>query len=98
MLKLQTNLHTEVEGVTVEYGQIPSGLIDGWDDDLVFFLKANDTYDTEKHERIIGKVIEQLQSQSYDHGSEWRKTHIDAPVWDKYCQITLVGFRIRDSY
>lgn len=97
MDKLQTQLITESNGVTVKYGQIPSGIISDWKG-VVFFFQCNDVPDAEKHETIIKPIIEQLETQSYDHGSEWRHEKVEAVVWTEYCQITLVQFRIRDSY
>ena len=94
---LEIKLNTKVDGINVEYGKIPSGLIEGWKG-IVFYFQTNDAYDTELHERVVGKVIDQLESQSFDHWQEWRKTKIEAVVWNEYCQITLVSFRIKDSY
>lgn len=94
---LETKMSIEVDGINIDYGRIPSGLIDGWKG-IVFYFQTNDAYDTELHERVVGKVIDQLESQSFDHWSEWRKTKVEVVVWNEYCQITLVSFRIKDSY
>jgi hypothetical protein len=97
MDKIMTGLHIESYGIDVEYGKIPSGLLEGWDG-IVYYFKTNYAYDTKLHEEVVSKVVDQLESQSYDHGSEWRKTKIEALVWEELCQITLVSFRIKDSY
>ena len=96
-MNLQTKLQTVVDGTTIEYGRIPGGLISGWTG-IVYYFLTSDAYDAEKHEKVVNVVIEQLESQSFDHWSEWRKTKIESVVWDEYCQITLVSFRVRDSY
>lgn len=96
-MNLQTKLQTVVDQTTIEYGRIPSGLISGWTG-IVYYFLTNDAYDTEKHEKVVSEVVGQLESQSFDHWTEWRKTKIEAVVWDEYCQITLVSFRVRDSY
>jgi hypothetical protein len=97
MKKLQTSLKIDIDGINITYGSIPSGLIDGWNG-IVYYFLTNDAYDTELHEKTVGQVISQLESQSFDHWSEWRKTKIEAVVWDELCQITLVSFRVKDSY
>lgn len=97
METIETKLCVEVDKINIEYGRIPSGLIDGWKG-IVFYFQTNDAYDTELHEKVVGKVIDQLESQSFDHWQEWRKTRIESVVWNEHCQITLVSFRIKDSY
>ena len=94
---LQTRLNIEVDGITVEYGKIPSGLIEDWNG-IVYYFQTSNAYDTELHEKVVGSIIKQLESQSFDHWSEWRQTKIDAVVWDENRQITLVSFRVKDSY
>lgn len=97
MDNLITKLTTEVNGVPVTYGRIPSGVIKGWDE-IVFYFQCSSELDAEKHKSIIRPLIEQLEAQSYDHGSEWRFKKAEAFVWTPFCQISLVQFRIRDSY
>lgn len=97
MNNLMTSMQVEVDGISVEYGKIPSGLIDDWNG-IVYYFSTFDAFNTELHEKVVGAVIKQLEDQSYDHGSEWRKTKIEAIVWDEYKQLTLVSFRIKDSY
>lgn len=96
---LVTGLTTEIDGVTIEYGRIPSGIIDGWDG-IVYYFQTNISEDElvkDKYESIIQKVISKLESQSFDHWSEWRETRKEI-IFDKYYQITLVSFRVKDSY
>ena len=97
MEKLQTELKVQIDGIEVEYGGIPNGLVSGWNG-IIYYFKTSNTYDKELHKKIVSKVIEQLESQSFDHWSEWRKTKVETIVWDEYCQITLVSFRVKDSY
>ena len=94
MKKLKTCLSVKIDDIEIQYGSIPSGVIDGWDG-IVYYFK---TYDDKSHEKVVTQMIEQLESQSYDHGSEWRETKVEAVVWNEYCQITLVSFRVKDSY
>ena len=51
---------------------------------------------------IVEKIAEIMESQSYDHGQEWRKTEIvalnsDMKEWYEP-HIFNVCFRIKDSY
>lgn len=97
MERLKTNLQVEIDGINIEYGMIPSGLIESWDG-IVYYFKTNTAYDVDSHEWVVSKVINQLQNQNSDHQSEWRRTKIEAVVWNEDVQITLVSFRIKDSY
>ena len=100
MKELVTRLDIEIDGIDIKYGQIPSGIIEGWDG-IVFYFQTNDTFDTveiELHEKVIGKAINMLIEQTEDYGTYWEKTRIEAVEWTRYCQTTLVSFRVRDSY
>lgn len=45
------------------------------------------------------QVVSAMESQSYDHGAEWRKTYFnELPSDDDMYRVFKVGFRIRDSY
>lgn len=94
---LKTKLQTEIDNISIEYGQIPNGLIEGWNG-IVFYFLTRDAYNTERHELIVGNVIDRLVSQSEYSYTRWVKTKIEAVEWTEYCQITLVSFRVRDSY
>lgn len=96
--QIETSMCIQVDGISVEYGKIPSGLIGGLDGIVYYYFSTFDAYDTELHERVVSKVIEQLEYQSYDHGSEWRKNKIEAIVWNDFKQLTLVSFRVKDMY
>lgn len=94
MEKLKTSLNIEIEGTNIEYGKIPSGLVNGWNG-IVYYIKTDNI---EKHHEVVLKLIEQLELQSYDHGSEWRKTQVETVKCNEYCQISIVSFRVKDSY
>ena len=81
------------------YGRIPSGLIEGWNG-IVFFFHTADVYDAKKHEDLIKPIIEQIEYQNdeSEHGVSWRIMQKDAVVWEPRRQITLVSWRVRDSY
>lgn len=101
-------------GVEVKYGYMPSGLVDGFDGDVVYYFKTNipkivDMADIakysptqartdEEYREIIKECIAHVRSKSFDHWQELRDTHIDAPIYGDYNQVTLVNFRIKDSY
>lgn len=97
MENLKTELKTQIDGIEVVYGSIPSGLIENWNG-IVYYFETHDISDKELHKKVVSKVINQLESQSFDHWSEWRKTKVETVVWNEYCQVTLVSFRIKDSY
>jgi len=94
---LETRLNIEIDNIIVEYGRIPSGLIEKWNG-IVYYFQTFNAYDTELHEKVVGKAISKLEDQSFDHYSEWRKTKVESAIWDENRQITLVAFRVKDSY
>jgi len=96
-MKIETNLSIKIDNVNVSYGEIPSAIFDNEykDEELVYYIQ---TSNQEKHEELVDKIINLLKNQSYDHGSEWRKTRKDIIKSDKYSQLSLVAFRIKDSY
>ena len=97
MEKLQTKMTTIIENTIVEYGKIPSGLINGYEsvDGIIYYIQTNDE---DNHLKAVKQIIEQLEAQSYDHGSEWRETSSALMLCNEYCQISIVSFRVRDSY
>ena len=96
---LRTDLPREVliDGINIEWISVPNGWIEGWEG-IVYYFQTKDAYDAEIHKKVVAKAIKQLQSQSYDHGSEWRQTNIETVLWNKYYQRTLVSFKVKDSY
>ena len=54
----------------------------------------------EAYKKIMS-VVDIMESQSYDYGSEWRRTNIivDKSKLEKYgVYVVIVAFRIKDSY
>jgi len=96
MEKLTTNLTVNSDETEVSYGRIPSGLIKGWNG-IVFWFATHDRWDADRHEAAVKPLIDKLIYDSEDHGVRWVKTKIAIPVWEQYCQITLVSFRVRDA-
>ncbi|MCA4755562.1 hypothetical protein H8Z60_23845 [Mycolicibacterium fortuitum] len=98
MEKLQTGLYTEIYGVNVHYGKVLNSLCpEGWSG-IIYFIQTAWQEGQEKHESIVEQMIRQFETQSYDHGSEWRETKREVIHLDSMSQISLVSFRIRDSY
>ena len=55
----------------------------------------------EKAMQIVKKIVSIMESQSYDHGSEWRNTKIEIISKDREIYESCVVrayFRIKDSY
>ena len=97
MEKLKTNQSVEINGMVVEYGRIPSGLVDNFDG-IVFYVKTTDCFDAVLHENFVLQLLDRLESENEDHGVEWRKTKISAKIWKESIQVTVVSYRIRDIY
>ncbi|MEK4968593.1 hypothetical protein MKX29_13375 [Cytobacillus sp. FSL R7-0696] len=81
----------------VDYGEIPSGLIDGYIG-TVFYFKTSDAFDKDTHESAIKPLIKQLQSASEDYGTSLELSKCEALIWKEYRQVTVASFRIRDIY
>ena len=94
---LNTGLSVVSQGEEVTYGRFPSGLIDGWDG-IVFYFQTSNCDNDELYNMVINSLIERLEDENEDHGVTWRKTRQDIIRWEEKNQITLVSFRVRDSY
>lgn len=93
--------------------KIPTGLRLLVDDKIhVDYKRLNSTfgyefkiYGAENNEQamsIVKEIASIMEHQSYDHGSEWRRTGIDImhegnKEWYEPCVI-WVHFRVKDSY
>ena len=94
--------YIEYNGFLISYGRIPSNIIDGWEG-IVFYFTTNERElfnDIKKYEETIQPLIDQIrwQNDESEHGVTWRETRKEAIVWDELRQITLVSFRVRDTY
>ncbi len=100
--ELKNRNTVKVDNYYVGYGRIPSGLIEGWNEIVFYFTTSEEELfnDINKYEKIIQQLIDRLkyQNDESEHGVSWRETRKEAVEWNKYCQITLVSFRVRDSY
>lgn len=98
MDNLQTGLYTEIDGVNVHYGRVLNMICpEGWSG-IVYFIHTAFQDGKEKHESIVDTMVRKFESQSYDHGSEWRETKREVIFRDETVQISLVSFRVRDSF
>ena len=56
--KLQTEIdNISIDNISIEYGQIPSGLIEGWNG-IVYYFLTRSAFDTELHEKAVGCHID----------------------------------------
>jgi len=97
MEKLIVSTNIESNGERVSYGRIPGGLIEGFDG-IVFYFWTEDAFDAQKHENIVKPIIDEMVRQNEDYGTRWVISKIDAVIWTAQKQVTVVSFRIRDSY
>ena len=82
----------------VECGKIPGGLIDGWIGIVYYYKTDLEAPTAEQHKKLVQPIINKQMSDSYDHGSEWRVEKIELVIWKMWLQVTLVQFRIKDTY
>lgn len=96
--EIETGTKTvEVNGIVVEYGRIPIGIVQGYSG-IIFYFKTTDAYDTELHENTVKLLLNLIRQDSYDHGTYWSLTKCGTVVWNELSQVSIVSFRIRDSY
>jgi len=54
------------------------------------------------HNNLVKEVINMLESDSYDHGAEWRETKLKLIKEDNtrgmHYYVSVVSFRVKDSY
>lgn len=79
------------------YGKVPYPITE-WKG-IIYFIRT-EFINLEEHKKIVNEVVTMLESDSYNHGAEWRLDkekllHCDE-IFEEY--ITLVNFRIKDSY
>lgn len=86
-----------VNGIDVFYSRIPNGLVRGFDG-IIFYFQTTEAFDTKAHEEAVKSVISLLVDQSYDHGVYWKVTKCESIVWHERSQVSVVSFRVRDSY
>ena len=88
---------------------IPTQLCLKVDDTKVFYKRLSESfgyefeiYDSDENAmQIVKEIVSIMESQSYDHGSEWRHTKIETISNDREIYepcIIRVYFRIKDSY
>lgn len=98
MQHLETGLYTDIDGVSVHYGRVLNILSpEGWDG-LVYFVHTGSYDGINKHDAAVEKVVDLFETQSYDHGSEWRETKRELIDSDESSYVSLISFRIRDIY
>ena len=88
---------------------IPTQLCLKVDDAKVFYKRLSESfgyefeiYDSDENAmQIVKEIVSIMESQSYDHGSEWRHTKIEIISKDREIYepcVVRVYFRIKDSY
>ena len=100
-IQVSNSLKVNIEGIEFNYGVIPSTIINnakGWSSEIVYYIESDNLYDTEKYELLVNKLIDKLQSQSYDHGYRWVKNNICCEEWTENYQLTIVGFDTKDIF
>lgn len=97
-LKLETGMHIDIDGINVHYGKVLNMFCpEGWSG-IVYFIHTSFQDGQENHESIVEKMVRQFESQSYDHGADWRETRREVLYSDESSQISLISFRLRDVY
>ena len=95
---IQTGLMIDVDGIKVSYYRILDRFAYCF---IVSIGKYHICNSEEDAKNAIMKAIEKLETQSYDHGSCWRRTEVkeDNSRVERYGEFEMtVDFRIRDSY
>lgn len=85
------------EDIEVWYGRIPTKLVEHFGfEDRVFYFQTTNCYNDKKHEEAVKPLLRQIEEQNEDYYVDWRKTKIEAVVWEEHNQITLCSWRVRD--
>ena len=88
------------EGHYADYGKVPNRLIEDMNG-IIYYIETR-FVDKEEHNKIKSQIIEMLESDSYDHGAEWRLTESKTIEEDNSRGLnyilSLVSFRVKDSY
>ena len=82
----------------VKTGRIPGGLVPGWGGVVYYFETYLLEPKAEDHEQLVKPLIDKQVNDSYDHGQQLRPVRTEAVIWERYRQVTLVEYYVRDSY
>ena len=82
------------KGTIVDYGRIPNVLVSDMNG-IIYYISTSTDKD---HADGVREVVNMLQSDSYDHGSEWRKTEHRIIEATEYNTCSLISFRVKDSF
>lgn len=86
---VQTKLQVDVDGIRIRYYREPY--------EFAYVFEADvSKEDEEKGVEAIKRVISVMESQSYDHGSQWRRTSFTS-YYNMYFLHARVEFRRRDA-
>jgi hypothetical protein len=93
--KIPTSLAVKVDDrIQVHYSRL--------NDCFGFEFKLYGANDNDDIEAIVEEIASDMESQSYDHGSEWRRTWVEnlTPENKEFYEpfVFHVYFRIKDSY
>ena len=88
--------HITKTGISVEYGRVPNILAPNMHG-IIYYISTS-TDNAVDHAERLKEVVDMLESDSYDHCSEWRRDEHRIIQGTKWKTISLVSFRVRDSY
>lgn len=88
---------TEERLINVQYGMIPNGVVPGFSGN-VYFYETRKCKTEEEHKKMIEPNIKKLISRYDTEYASYEETKREIVVWTPISQVTLISFRVRDSY
>lgn len=92
-LVMNTNVVIQVGETFVEYGRLPSGIIQGFEE-IVFHFTTHTAASLQQHNAAVKPLIEQLQAKGYGTGPVWELTKSLVTTWNAKNQTTVAEFKV----
>ena len=80
-----------------QYGNIPSGIVEGFTG-IVVYIETGQAKDKESHQKECQRIIEALKRYNETDYTSWEVTKCEMVKFKRLSQVTLVSFRVRDIY
>ena len=83
-----------------EYGTVPYPINETIGMKGIVYYIETSFLDLETHNKLVKEVTSRLETDSYDHGSQWRETQTRLLARNERLEryTSVVSFRVRDSY
>ena len=87
---------TSDTGLSVNWGDVPSGVIPGFTS-VTYYFQTFNAESTKEHNDAIEPFIKELLSKNETNHTSWKVNKRETVVYKRTSQVTIVGFGLRDA-